>query len=893
MPHNIIEEIRAAVIESDLFDRSLFGDSTDPGPSSVDRISRIESALGQARHAREGLREISQFLYERVISRILEMDRLSRNLDDFRKTKDLLERLLVGTDEFKREPGFVEVYADLLSLYILTLYRCGGPGGESPIIRMILTNIAARKAPEISRATVEERIGMLEGIVTISIIAKRYAVYVLAVQGLKVLFRAEIDFRTYGNSPEPLALRILNLFLKHGVKLSEVKDIVCAGGDLETLPDGIYVLDEPLMDLSKKRLNNSSINLGALVSWELRELLNRQGERDGVRLSLANPLSFTTLDPHDFGCFINAQSTELIKGLKGYVKVTPLKSIAALLSEMLRIGQEHLNLLVMSLDELFASVVRKTGPRITRELAAQDANEALSKFDFGAIVEAIRKENFQIPETFRLATRNIGTGVKEICELLMIIDSGKLSPGLSAGLMQIVDTYARRVAMVLEMVSAGTHAERPHFVVITSMMALDSVFQKLFSKIRNRIDNPFTPIMCLDSLEHEYLISNHLFEVHLSPAKRDGRLRFSQERISMRRALQVLGASGEKHQIFSFGSLLDRVTEAMAGGRIAAGNVVLVGADNEDALEAAAHAREFGLLKRLVLIGDPTEVMTAIERTKVPLAPGTDPDVEILPIDPLAVDHDGKQQSIARVFHQFLSANRDFFVMKGSISSSALLREALAIYKPTESGDGDTKKERKTASHTAFFVLPDGRFFAMSDAGVNPGFRNPDILVQVIENQVEIVRKMVDPGITLKVAIITAVEKETAAIPATQLAGEAEEKAVVLEKRYGPLIVEGPLSFDLATVPEVAEEKAYEGRIRGDANCLVATDINTANVLYKMMSKTMTSLGVMVESGGIITAGPGTVPIVLTSRGDTAETKFNSILLALAYCGKEGCLTPV
>jgi hypothetical protein len=39
----------------------------------------------------------------------------------------------------------------------------------------------------------------------------------------------------------------------------------------------------------------------------------------------------------------------------------------------------------------------------------------------------------------------------------------------------------------------------------------------------------------------------------------------------------------------------------------------------------------------------------------------------------------------------------------------------------------------------------------------------------------------------------------------------------------------------------------------------------------------------MVDNGGIITAGPGTIPIVLTSRGDTAQTKFNSILLALAY----------
>ena len=157
------------------------------------------------------------------------------------------------------------------------------------------------------------------------------------------------------------------------------------------------------------------------------------------------------------------------------------------------------------------------------------------------------------------------------------------------------------------------------------------------------------------------------------------------------------------------------------------------------------------------------------------------------------------------------------------------------------------------------------------------------------------VRTVINPQQLLKVAIITAVEKETKAIPATLLAAESERKAKDLEERYGPLIVEGPLSFDLATVPEVAEEKQYHGRIMGDANCLVATDINTANVLYKMLSKTMGTLGLMVENGSIITAGPGTVPIVLTSRGDTASTKFNSILLAMAYSlrGERGKTTEI
>jgi phosphotransacetylase len=396
--------------------------------------------------------------------------------------------------------------------------------------------------------------------------------------------------------------------------------------------------------------------------------------------------------------------------------------------------------------------------------------------------------------------------------------------------------------------------------------------------------------MCLDSLEHEYLIAAHLFELYVNPVPGEKRLLFSLEERSVRHALQVLRTPVGEQQAFAFSALLEKVTGAMSEGRVAPGNIVLVGADNEEALGAMAEAKEFGLLKRLVLIGDPEEIRTAAERTRIRLDPRLDPDVEILPTDPLAIDFESKKKSMADVFYRFIQENPDFIIMKGSLGTAELLHKALEIYKSApEVPSSKADPARRLASSTALFVLPDGRFFALSDAAVNPGFGNPRALLTAIENEVDVVRKVVDPRQTLKVAIITAVEKQTAAIPATFLAAQAVELAGALEDAYGPLVVEGPHSFDLATAPDVVEEKHYEGRIRGDANCLMATDINTANVLYKMLTKTMGSLGLMVENGAIITAGPGTVPIVLCSRGDTAQTKFNSILLAFAYsCLKKG-----
>lgn len=882
-----ISSIRQALMNSGYFDPTFFPNGEEAVPEAHRAGARLEEYLKAAKKAREQLADASSFIHRHVVTRILDIERHVRRPESFDRLRALMEELLLASEQFKDERAFVQVYGEILSIYILTLYRCGSAGRESPVVQMILRNIARRKAIEIDQTRLEESFAELQDTVTIALIAKRYAVYVLATQGFNVLFRSEIEFRTFGTSPEALALQITNLLLKHSIKLSAVTDVVCGGGDLGAVPDGIYVLTERVRDESWKRLHNSSLNRGALIAWELKELLRRQGDQARVNASVCSPLSFSTLRTHDMYSLFRADSRELRQSLKGYVKVTPLKAVAALLSEIQRINPEQLNLLVMSLDELFASVVRKTGPQIVRELAAQDANRSLIDFDFGKIVDSLKQENFTIPPGFRLASREIGTGVKEICELLMIVHSGKISSHLSNALRNVVDAYAKQVAMILEMSSAGKPAERPHFIVITSMMALDPYFQELFTKIREMIDNPFTPVMCLDSLEQEYLIANHLFEMYVNPAPGDRRLHYTVEIRSMKHAIQVLGSTVAGLEQFSFSGLLDEVKNSIADGTFSPVNLVLVGADNEDALVAVSNAKDYGLLDRVALIGDPREIADAVDRSKSPLSPSLNPSVQIIPIDPLAVDYEGKKKSMAEVFCRFLQENRDYIVMKGSLDTAGILHEALSIYKSDGAAAGSDKPAvKRLASHTALFVLPDGRFFALSDAAVNPGFRNSEALLRAIENQIDVVRKVVYPRQMLKVAIITAVEKETAAIPSTLLAAETEQRAEELEDRYGPLIVEGPLSFDLATVPEVAHEKHYSRRIMGDANCLVGTDINTANVLYKMLSKTMGSLGLIVDNGGIITAGPGTVPIVLTSRGDTAQTKFNSILLALAYASR-------
>ncbi len=879
-----IDKFQALLIESGLFESSFFNGRL-AASSDCSTTRQIRKLAESSASINLKLKSLADLIKSGIVEEIHKINLSLRDPEEYCRLSEFLFRTMSGLEDVRNFSEMASVYGDLFSLYILSLNRAATPGRESIIIKKILLNIASRKVAELNHKDVLKIIKKLKNTVTVAIIAKRYAVYVLAVRGLEVLFRAEIDFLTHGNSPEGLALQIVNIMLKNGIKLVDVTDVVCGGGDLGTLPDGIYVLTENVRDESWKRLHNSSLNRGALVAWELSEILRKQHDRGRINASVCSPLSFSTLASHDQNILFRTASNELRQSLKGYVKVTPLKSIAALISQIKKYKQQDLNLLVLTLDELFASVVRKNGHSIIREIVAQDANRILINFDFAKIVQRLEQEGFNIPSNFRLASREIGTGVTEICELLMIIESGKISSKLASSLMHVVDSYARSTAMALEMCSAGEVSERPHYIAITSMQANDKFFMQLFNKIRDRIDNPFTPMLCLDSLEHEYLIANHLFEMYVNPAKGESRLNYGFETRSMNQALQVLGAAGSSIETFSFSKLLDDVTGAIKSKASKPAKLVLVGAENEDALLAVANAKEYGLLNKITLIGDPSEITEAIQRSKAPISPTNDPGVELIPIDPLAIDSEQKQISMSQVFQSFLQNNRDHIVMKGSVDTSHLLKVALSIYKTDDERDGKPV-ERKTASWSGLIVFPDSRFFALSDPAVNPVFTKSSTLLKAIENQMDVVRHVVSKTVPLKLAIITAVEKETSAIPATLLAAEVEEQSKELQEKYGPLIIEGPLSFDLATVPEVADEKRYHGKIMGDANCLVATEINTANVLYKLLSKTMGSLGLVIEIGGIITAGPNTSPIVLTSRGDTAQTKFNSILLAMAYSVK-------
>jgi len=91
--------------------------------------------------------------------------------------------------------------------------------------------------------------------------------------------------------------------------------------------------------------------------------------------------------------------------------------------------------------------------------------------------------------------------------------------------------------------------------------------------------------------------------------------------------------------------------------------------------------------------------------------------------------------------------------------------------------------------------------------------------------------------------------------------------------------VEGPAALDLALSKESAAIKGFKGEGAGEADILIFPNIETANVFYKACS---------ILAGarlGALVAGT-TAPCVLTSRGESEESKFYSIGLAALVSGK-------
>ena len=124
-----------------------------------------------------------------------------------------------------------------------------------------------------------------------------------------------------------------------------------------------------------------------------------------------------------------------------------------------------------------------------------------------------------------------------------------------------------------------------------------------------------------------------------------------------------------------------------------------------------------------------------------------------------------------------------------------------------------------------------------------------------------------------KVGVLACVEKVNPKMPETVEARELKEMNERGEIKN--CIVEGPISYDCAVDKEIAELKGFHSEVAGDVDVLIAPNIHAGNIMGKMLACTCKA-----KMAGFIVGAK--CPIVLTSRGSSAEEKYLAIVVSAA-----------
>jgi len=201
-------------------------------------------------------------------------------------------------------------------------------------------------------------------------------------------------------------------------------------------------------------------------------------------------------------------------------------------------------------------------------------------------------------------------------------------------------------------------------------------------------------------------------------------------------------------------------------------------------------------------------------------------------------------------------------LMKGSLHTDELLAEVVAA-------DTGLRTARRV-SHVFIMDVPTyPRMLLITDAAINI---NPGL-----EEKVDIVQNAIDLAHVLhisepKVAILSAVEMVTPKLRSTLDAAALCKMADRGQITGG--VLDGPLAFDNAVSLVAAKTKGIKSAVAGRADILLVPDLEAGNMIAKQLEYLADA-----QAAGIVLGA--SVPIVLTSRADTVQTRLASCAVAL------------
>lgn len=297
-------------------------------------------------------------------------------------------------------------------------------------------------------------------------------------------------------------------------------------------------------------------------------------------------------------------------------------------------------------------------------------------------------------------------------------------------------------------------------------------------------------------------------------------------------------------EIRKFQEIIDKVKTSPTKKRM-----VIAAAGEEHTLQAALHATKEGVI-RPILVGDKSEINRILKDLG-----------ESVPEEDIYDVVDVKEAAEKAV--ELVREGKGDFLMKGFLDTSIILKEV--VNKEHGLGKGGVM------SHFTMFEVPNYHKILVAVDGGMVTYPTLEQKKCIIENTVEVLRSYgyKNP----KVGVLSCVEKVNPKMPET-----VEADALANMNKNGELtgcIVAGPISYDCAMSSEVAKLKKFDNPVAGDVDILVAPNIHAGNIMGKMLTITCGA-----KMAGFIVGAK--CPIVLTSRGSSAEEKYLSIVMSAA-----------
>lgn len=272
--------------------------------------------------------------------------------------------------------------------------------------------------------------------------------------------------------------------------------------------------------------------------------------------------------------------------------------------------------------------------------------------------------------------------------------------------------------------------------------------------------------------------------------------------------------------------------------------LVVAVANDPYVLKAVEHARVEGLIQPM-LVGDEVGIKNTLKELHI--------DIETYQI----VDVKDPMEACKKAT-LMIREHRGDILMKGLVDTSILLKAVL----DKENG---IRGPRRLSHITLLELKHYHKLLLLSDAAMNIA---PDVELkkEIIENGVTVLHKI---GVKKpNVGIIAAVEKINPKMVAT-----LDALALIDNHTDQSYSIGGPFGLDNAINKEAARHKGVTDPMAGEVDFLVMPAIEAGNILYKALMFLSDAKSASVVCGA-------TNPIVLTSRADSDETKFNSIALA-------------